>query len=72
MCYEGDNHKVDGSIPTQTSLLHPWIGLRCFTLINIHQSAAWPSGSERRFYDDHDRKVSGSTPTTASLLHPWI
>ena len=21
--------------------------------------AAWPSGSERRFYDGHDRKVDG-------------
>ena len=35
-------------------------------------SAAWPSGSERRFYDGHDRKLDGSTPTQASLLHPWI
>ena len=26
-------------------------------------STAWPSGSERRFYDDHDSKVDGSTPT---------
>ena len=34
-------------------------------------SAAWPSGSERRFYDGRDRKVGGSTPTQA-LLHPWI
>ena len=24
-------------------------------------SAAWLSGSERRFYDGHDRKVDGST-----------
>ena len=22
-------------------------------------SAAWPNGSERRFYDDHNRKVDG-------------
>ena len=35
-------------------------------------SAAWPRGSERRFYDGHDRKVDGSTPTQASLLRPWI
>ena len=35
-------------------------------------SAAWPSGSERRFYDGHDLKVHDSTPTQASLLHPWI
>ena len=32
-------------------------------------SAAWSSGSERRFYDGHDHKVEGSTPTQASLLH---
>ena len=30
-------------------------------------SAAWPSGSERIFYDRHDRKVDGSTTTDASL-----
>ena len=35
-------------------------------------SAAWCSGSERRFYDDHDRKVNGSTPNLVSLLCPWI
>ena len=35
-------------------------------------SAAWPSGSERRFYDGHDRKVDGSTANQASLLRPWI
>ena len=35
-------------------------------------SAAWPSGSEGRFYDGHDRKVGGSTPTQASLLRLWI
>ena len=34
--------------------------------------AAWRSGSERRFYDDHDRKVNGSTPNLVSLLRPWI
>ena len=33
-------------------------------------SEAWPSGSERRFYDGNDRKVEGSTPTQASLLRP--
>ena len=37
-----------------------------------HQSAAWRSGSERRFYDDHDRKVNGSPPNLVSLLRPWI
>ena len=26
-------------------------------------SAAWRSGSERRYYDDHDREVDGSIPT---------
>ena len=36
------------------------------------ESAAWRSGSERRFYDDHDRKVNGSTPNLVSLLRPWI
>ena len=35
-------------------------------------SAAWPSGSERRFYYSRDRKVDGSTPTQISLLRPWI
>ena len=35
-------------------------------------SAAWPSGSERRFYDGHDRKADGSTPTQVSLLRPRI
>ena len=30
-------------------------------------SAAWPSGSEGRFYDVHVRKVDGSTPTQAWL-----
>ena len=35
-------------------------------------TAAWRSGSERRFYDDHDRKVDGSPPNLVSLLRPWI
>ena len=35
-------------------------------------SAAWPRGSERRFYDGHDRKVDGSTPTQVPLLRPSI
>ena len=35
-------------------------------------SAAWRSGSEGRFYDDHDRKVDGSPPNLVSLLRPWI
>ena len=35
-------------------------------------SAAWPSGSERRFHNGHDRKVDGSTSTQAPLLLPWI
>ena len=34
-------------------------------------SAAWRSGLEGRFYDDHDRKVNGSTPNLISLLRPW-
>ena len=38
----------------------------------LYLSAAWRSGSERRFYDDHDRKVNGSTPNLVSLLRPWI
>ena len=38
----------------------------------IKLSAAWRSGSERRFYDEHDRKVNGSTPNLVSLLRPWI
>ena len=36
------------------------------------QSAAWRSGLESRFYDDHNRKVNGSTPNLVSLLRPWI
>ena len=43
-----------------------------FSPITDHLSAAWRSGSERRFYDDHDRKVSGSTPNLVTLLRPWI
>ena len=38
----------------------------------LGESAAWRSGSERRFYDDHDRKVDGSPPNLDSLLRPWI
>ena len=38
----------------------------------LRSSAAWRSGSERRFYDDHDRKVDGSPPNLVSLLRPWI
>ena len=33
-------------------------------------SAAWRSGLERRFYDNHDRKVNGSTSNLVSLLRP--
>ena len=39
---------------------------------DIVMSAAWRSGSERRFYDDHDREVNGSTLNLVSLLRPWI
>ena len=38
----------------------------------LNESAAWPSGSQRRFYDGHDRKVDSSTPTLASMLRPWV
>ena len=38
----------------------------------LSQIAAWRSGLERGFYDDHDRKVNGSTPNLVSLLRPWI
>ena len=38
----------------------------------IIKSAAWRSGLERRFYNNHDRKINGSTPDLASLLRPWI
>ena len=31
-------------------------------------SAAWHSGLEHHFYDDHDRKVNGSTPNLVWLL----
>ena len=34
---------------------------------DMKQSAAWRSGSERRFYD-HDRNVNGSTPNLVSLF----
>ena len=34
--------------------------------------AAWRSGSERCFYDNHDYKVNGSTPNLVSVLRPWI
>ena len=40
--------------------------------MNQSMSAAWRSGSERRFYDDHDCKVNGSTPILVSLFRPWI
>ena len=47
--------------------------LQCLlTTMFIDLSAAWRSGSERRFYDDHDRKVDGSPPNLVSLLRPWI
>ena len=42
------------------------------TWSRTYSSAAWRSGSERRFYDDHDRKVNGSPPNLVSLLRPWI
>ena len=38
---------------------------------DFNQQAAWPSVSERRFYDGHDRKVDGSTLALTSL-RPWI
>ena len=41
-------------------------------IMGLTKSAAWRSGLERRFYDDHDRKVNGSTPNLVSLLRPWI
>ena len=41
-------------------------------VIKLLKSAARPSGSGRRFYDDHDRKVDDSTPTQASLLRRSI
>ena len=60
-----------------------WIGRRFFHILyckissipypfHTIVSAAWRSGSERRFYDDHDRKVDGSPPNLVSLLRPWI
>ena len=35
-------------------------------------SAAWPGGSERRFYVGHDRKINGFTPTQASMVRSII
>ena len=43
-----------------------------YPLAVVIQVAAWRSGSERRFYDDHDRKVNGSPPNLVSLLRPGI
>ena len=34
--------------------------------------AAWRSGLERHFHDDHDRKVNGLISNLVSLLRPWI
>ena len=39
---------------------------------HLKKSAAWRSGLERRFYDDHDRKVNGLTLNLVSLLRPWM
>ena len=39
-----------------------------FNFYSDLQSAAWRSGSERRFYDDHDREVNGSTPNIVSFV----
>ena len=42
------------------------------TQYHITSSAAWRSGLERRFYDEHDRKVHDSIHNLVSLLRPWI
>ena len=57
----------------QNELIQP--ALLCnFYLFKFYRlqasSAAWPSGSEGRFYDNRDRKVDGSTPTQALFLRP--
>ena len=54
------------------SLNLPHIPTHFLTSPPTSLSAAWPSCSERRFYDGHDRKLDGSTPTQASLLRTWI
>ena len=40
--------------------------------LSKNKSAAWRSGLEGRFYDEHDCKVNGSTPNLVSLLRPRI
>ena len=60
-------NNVYKNIPTQYDRSAAY----CATNLTV-LSAAWRSGSERRFYDDHDRKVNGSTPNLVSLLRPWI
>ena len=49
-------------------------GFRGYSLAPLWpaKSAAWRSGLEHRFYDEHDGKVNGSTPNLVSLLRPWI
>ena len=51
-------------IHSRNIIAESWKSVECL-------SAAWPSGSEGRFYDGHVRKVDGSTTTQAWLLRPW-
>ena len=54
-----------------TEPLH--INVECFIMLMLNPlSAAWRSGLERRFYDDHNHKINGSTPNQVSLLRSWI
>ena len=55
--------KIDSKTLHEKDLLH-------FT--KTPMSAAWRSGLEHRFYDDHNRRVNGSTLNLVSLLRPWI
>ena len=81
--YYESARKVWGSIPgsVKSDVVSPSARHRCDVSSELccpgvkprrWMSAAWPSGSKRRFYDGHDRKVDGSTPTQASLLRSWI
>ena len=65
-----ENHEVQ-SPQCHQYLLHQALRHIC-TKTDNHFNSAWPSGSERSFYDGHDGKVDGSTLTQASLLRPWI
>ena len=67
---QSDGNRAFNSIKKNSSCRKQKVKNRQMELVDL--SAAWPSGSECRFYDAYDRKVEGSTPTQASLLRIWI